>query len=114
MHDSLSESRLAKNEVVFRQANEQVQKFMQAQVTDSKEKENKLHFYCECSNTDCRERIILTPTQYGRLHKNSSQFVMKPGHSVAEVERVIRSTSKYEVVEKYQTPPRSASELQPE
>lgn len=113
MDDHLSERRLAKNEVVFRQANQQVQKFMQEQNAGKKDKESELHFYCECSNENCRERVMLTPTKYGKLHKNSSQFVIKPGHSVAEVEKVVKTAPDYEVVEKYRSPPSSAAELEP-
>lgn len=116
-----SERRQAENEVVFRQANQQIQKNLQkldkSVVADGHPtslmltEDIPLHFYCECSNENCRERIEITQGQYEALHKNTSQFVVIPGHEVAEIERIIKTEPTYLVVEKYIRPPKDATKL---
>lgn len=126
MSDDFSPRRLAENEVVFRQRNEKITKDLEAlQKTAEAEghdaiaqnakndSEVPLHFYCECSDEKCRQRIILKPKEYRELHANSSQFIIVPGHRVPEVERVVATTDQYHVIEKYMTPPESAEQLNP-
>jgi hypothetical protein len=70
-----------------------------------------IDFYCECSDENCRERITQKPSVYLNIRKNSSQFIILPGHNVPEVERIVKSTDEYMVVEKYITPPSSYDKL---
>lgn len=126
MSDEYSERRLVENEVVFRQRNEQItkdlealQKAAESEGHDSIAQNAKydsgvpLHFYCECSDENCRQRIVLKPKEYSELHANSSQFIVIPGHHVPKIERVVLTTGNYEVVEKYITPPATADHLNP-
>jgi hypothetical protein len=118
MTESLSARRLVENEVFFRQRNERVVEGF-AELRGVAEEENDtdwlpetdpaVHFYCECADEKCRERIILTPSKYAELHQNKSQFTVLPGHNVPEVERIVQSTNEYVVVEKYQTPPKKVT-----
>jgi len=64
-----------------------------------------LHFYRECSDEKCEQRIVIKPSDYKKLHKNSSQFIILPRHRVASIERIVREEPDYMVVEKYMTPP---------
>ena len=118
--ESSSERRLAENEVMFRQANQKVQKSLEeldknvvaaGHPSLMLTADIPLHFYCECSNEKCRKRIKVTPKQYEELHQNSSQFIIIPGHQVATIEKTIHVTPDYMVVEKYQTPPKKADKL---
>jgi hypothetical protein len=112
MSDDLSERRLAENELAFRKSNEKVTKELD-QLKEAAEKDGHeqlaqgtdipLQFYCECSNMGCRKRITFTPGKYKELHQNSNQFILVPGHEVAEVERVVFRGDSYIVVEKYKT-----------
>lgn len=120
MSESLSERRLAENQVIFRQSNEQVQmeleklrKTAEAEGRDSllPDIDMPLHFYCECSDEKCRQRIILKSSEYKALHQNSSQFILIPGHSIPELERTVKATDQYIVVEKYKTPPATNGKL---
>lgn len=113
MPESPADRRRAENEVFFRQENERVQKFVQQRSAERKRREPKLHFFCECFDETCHERIVMTPTKYQRLHANRNQFIVKPGHSNATIERVMRSEPEYTVVEKYMTPPDSVDGLNP-
>lgn len=121
MGQSLSEKRQAENQVVFRHTNERIQKEL-ADLRKRAEfeghssilpaKEMPIHFFCECSDENCHERIILKPSKYKELHQNSSQFVLKPGHNVASIERIVKRTKKYIVVEKFMTPPQGTVRMQ--
>jgi len=72
-----------------------------------------LEFFCECSNPQCTERIKLTHNQYEALHKTRTQFVLKPGHELPQVEKVIKREQKYILVDKFVTPPQATSALKP-
>lgn len=111
MPESLSDRRRAENEVFFRQENERVRKFVEERSAERGRRAPKLHFYCECHDEDCRERIVMTPTKYQRLHQNSSQFIIIPGHRNPNIERLVRAEPEYVVVEKYMTPPARATKL---
>lgn len=118
-----SERRLAENEVVFRQLNEQVQKGIEQTnqlATEHKQPEYKikdgpdappLQFYCECSDENCSKRIKINLHEYRQIHKVRNHFMLVPGHEVLAVERLIREAPKFNVVEKYRTPPEEVSEL---
>jgi hypothetical protein len=73
MKDSVSERRMAENEVVFRKYNERVQQGFDAVKKVAKEAGQEhfvvevdapLYFYCECSDENCHERIRLTTERY--------------------------------------------------
>lgn len=109
MAESFSQRRLAENEVLFRDVNQQIAKGFKELGEIASEENNQewvqeadkpIEFYCECSNIECRERIRLKPSQYGTIHKNSSQFVVLPGHNLPEIERIVSSEEDYLVVEK--------------
>ncbi len=112
MSEPISTRRLIENEVVFRKSNERAQKLMQKRNSSKDGKEVSLHFYCECANEDCRDRVVLTPSRYQELHINRKRFVIKKGHDVKTIERVINNQSQYSVVEKYLKPPETAMKLQ--
>ena len=114
--------RMAENQVVFRRLNEQIPKGLGALEKAAKSEghgeliqntDMPLHFYCECSDENCRQRIILKTSEYKRLHQSKRQFVIIPGHEVPEIERSISKTKKYMVVEKFEKPDQKVSKLQP-
>ncbi len=39
-----------------------------------------IDFYCECSRTDCLQRIPLLLTEFDRIHRDARQVVAKPEH----------------------------------
>jgi len=112
--------KMAENEVIFRNHNEAMQAGMKQLVALANEEnqtdivrdiDNELYFYCECSDEKCKERILLRPSEYDKLHKTQKNFVIVIGHEVPSIERVIKKTPTYEVVEKYVTPPQSSGGL---
>jgi hypothetical protein len=113
---------MMENEVVFRQRNEKVKQTFDEIVEQAKESNQEylihtddtaLHFYCECSDENCRRRIQIQPSLYHRIHKNRRCFVLIPGHETNLIERIISNTDTYNIVEKFNTPSESARILSP-
>lgn len=122
----ISKKRQTENQAVFRRANEKVEKGLKKEIakaekdrdqvikTDLEEVLNTpLHFYCECSDEKCRQRIIMTVSEYEQFHKKRDEFIVVPGHEVPSIERVAKRTAKYFVVSKFQMPPEKPSKLNP-
>lgn len=121
MSMSLSEQRMAENEVVFRQNNEKIQRgFESIKTVAIEEKEaasyerydNPVPFYCECSDENCHKRVQLSPSRYREIHIKRNRFVIVPGHQVVSIEKVITEEKEYSIVEKLIPPPVSAEKLQ--
>ncbi len=70
-----------------------------------------LHFYCECSNEDCHERIALPLSKYKEIHSDRSRFIVMPEHEVPSIENVVSKKTKYSVVDKFVTPLETAATL---
>jgi hypothetical protein len=113
MKSAPSNQPLVENEVVFRQANETVQKGF-AQLNKIAEEDGQepiahdetmpLHFYCECSDENCQQRIAIRTKTYTAIHEKRDQFIILPEHNTQSLERVVRKTPSYWVVEKFAVP----------
>jgi hypothetical protein len=120
-----SERRLVENEAVFRRYNERVQEGLVAAnrmaredghdtlVEMTRQDDMPLHFYCECSDENCSQRIVMKPADYRRIHRDRKRFILLPGHEVNEVECVVERKRGYSVVKKFEQPPEDARELRP-
>lgn len=121
MNESAGERRLAENEVIFRQANQQaVESLEQAReeelsdhVKPSVEQNLSLFFYCECADDGCKQRIKMPLAEYEANHRQSNQFIILPGHEVPNIEKVVKKEQGYFVVQKYMTPPKETGGLHP-
>jgi hypothetical protein len=89
--------RLAHNERVFRELNEQADR------RASQWQENERTFQlvvCECANADCYAEVTVTPAEYRMVRNNEQRFLVAPGHVAPEVERVVYRHDRYWIVEK--------------
>lgn len=120
MTDSKSRRHKVENEVVFRQYNERVQRefdeVKKIAMQDNQEEflpdeDVPLLFFCECSDENCRKRVLLKPSEYGKIHKRRDRFVIIAGHETSEIESVVRIKSDFSIVEKHIEPPKSATVL---
>jgi hypothetical protein len=102
---SASEERVARNEALFREFNERVERL----ADDSP----RIDFVCECGDLDCLERLALTRTTYEQVRSDPRRFVVAPGHENVEVERVVARLKEYVVVEKVAEAARIAVEHDP-
>lgn len=92
------ESRLAKNEALFRGVNERV-KDVKRELGEAAAG-GKLDFICECGRVDCVAQVHLTLAEYESVRANPTRFIVEPGHELLHVERVVLEAEDYVVVEK--------------
>src|SRR4051812_2789681 len=97
MIESISDRHKAENEVVLRQQNEKIQKQLDEVNAMAAEDGVKgidfdsslpIHFFCECSDENCRERIKITLNDYNEIHTVREHFIVLPGHEVPKIEDV--------------------------
>ncbi len=91
------ETRLARNETLFREVNERIE---MAVGRLGRGDGHVYEFLCECSNADCTLFLPLTITEYEAVRSDPSQFIVAPGHDLPEIEEVILRTDDYQVVTK--------------
>jgi hypothetical protein len=120
MIDQSSKRRKVENEVIFREYNESVEKKFKSlkemakkegQEEFIKEKDIPLHFYCECSDIECKKRVIVKPSIYKKIHENRSKFIIICGHEIEEIEYVLDKTDEYCVIEKREKAPESIDDI---
>ncbi|HEX7669039.1 MAG TPA: hypothetical protein VF395_05630 [Polyangiaceae bacterium] len=90
-------ARAAKNQVLFRGANERVKELNEAFSFVAPLGE----WMCECANTDCIERIEMSVVAYEAVRRHDARFFVSPSdrHFWPDVERVIEHNDGYWVVE---------------
>ena len=120
MVQTLSERRMIENEAVFREHNERIKKDFdelkkvakeEGQEVFISEEDKLLHYYCECSDENCRKRIKLRFSRYNEIHKQRDHFVIVCGHESTKIERVVNKGKEFCIVKKFITPPESAPRL---
>ena len=89
---------LAKNEVLFREVNEQVDSIDRQNSAPTSELAS---FLCECSHAQCLERVTATRAEYEQVRSSPIRFLLAPGHEVPEIEAVVDVTDRFVVVEKH-------------
>jgi hypothetical protein len=102
--------RLAQNEAMFRQANEEVEGAaarMGASLGDT------FGFFCECSNPTCTRMVEMTLAEYEALRAGATNFAVRPGHVESGVERVVESHPTYWIVRKSDAAAAEAKRLDP-
>ncbi len=98
------EERLAKNEALFREANERMADWKERHAAHQEEL-----YLCECADPECSERLALTREQYERVRAHSRHFAVRAGHEVPDVEVVVEAIDDWVIVEK---PPEVAETLE--
>ena len=89
------QGRVAKNETLFREVNEAIERGQWPGEGDSP-----TAFRCECARLDCNELVSLTPREYERVRRKGRRFVVLPGHEIKEVETIVETGDGYLVIEK--------------
>jgi hypothetical protein len=90
--DELTARKLAHNEALFREVNERIH--------DVRRYAGESSYICECANAACFETVTLSDTTYREIRAKRRHFAVTPGHELEEIERVVRRTPTYLVVEK--------------
>jgi hypothetical protein len=89
------QERLAKNEALFRIANERMANWEEAHDANSSEL-----YFCECANAECHDKVRLTKADYERVRSDSRYFFVVPGHEVADVDTVLEHNHGWTLIEK--------------
>jgi hypothetical protein len=90
------ERRLAENESLFRDINEQIRATAASYGHDG----HVYHWLCECSNRDCTLRLRMTLADYEETRENPARFIVAPGHELPEIEVVVEELPGYSILEK--------------
>ena len=92
-----SAERVARNNDIFRRANEQIHA-----AAGTYEFTAPIPFLCECTNERCTEVVRLTAADYAEIRSHPRHFVSAPGHQTQSDahERVLERRDGYETTEK--------------
>jgi hypothetical protein len=89
-------ARAAKNENLFREVNEQI-----LQLEEGFGGETLAGFVCECSRLGCMSKLEATLAEYREVREVATHFIVARGHVDPDHERIVSSTDRYSVVEKF-------------
>jgi hypothetical protein len=90
--DELTRRRMAHNEALFREVNEEIDSHRAPAGTAA--------YVCECADTSCAVELHLTADEYAAARAGEDRFVVAPGHVVPELEHVVARGDDHTVVEK--------------
>jgi hypothetical protein len=88
--------RLAANEAIARQVNEQVEQLGRRWNQPSEP----LEILCECSLAECTQRLHVPLDDYLGVRENDTRFMLVDDHIVEEIERRVGKAGDATVVEK--------------
>jgi hypothetical protein len=93
----LSAEQIGRNDSIFRQANERIDK-----VAEAGEFEGVAPFLCECADMRCHEVVFLTLAEYAEVRMGPRLFLNVTGHEASSQgwAQVIESHGAYVVVKK--------------
>jgi hypothetical protein len=91
--------RVGKNEALFRQINEEIERLNRGVAAISDET---FHIVCECGDLRCQERVVVPVQIYEDVRADSALFLITPGHEMLSTESVVEATQRYYVVKKHE------------
>lgn len=77
--DELTQERVARNDALFREANEKIEATAEALQSDVLD----VPFLCECADRSCTQILRLNREDYEEVRSDSRHFLNAPGHHVA-------------------------------
>ena len=105
-HDD--ERRVGRNQALFRQTNEAIEQGLWPG-----EPRKTVRFRCECARLECHDVVEVSVAEYESVRAFSRRFLVRAGHEIAEVERVIEQHDGWVVVEKNGIAGLTASQTDP-
>jgi hypothetical protein len=90
------EERVARNEAVFREANER----LRWRVVHSFPGEGTIPFICECGNERCTAAVRVSIEVYEQARLDPVRFLIAPGHKQLSSEEIVDQGEGFEIVEK--------------
>ncbi len=96
---TMRERRLAENEALFRQINEQIQ-VTASRLGAGEADPHAYEYLCECSRRECMSRVRMSLQEYEEIRRSPIRFCIVDGHDLPEIERVVEERDGYVVIEK--------------
>jgi hypothetical protein len=93
--DEQAERRAARNEDLFRETNEAIERGMWPSAP-----ETLVRFRCECSTIDCGQAVEVSLRDYERVRQSPRRFILAYGHVTPEIEMIVERAVRYVIVEK--------------
>jgi hypothetical protein len=90
----MDQADMARTESAFREVNEAIAN------TAARFDAEETDFVCECADPECAERMTVDLEDYEEVRAAPTQFLLAPGHSEPEVERVLERNGEFEMVDK--------------
>jgi hypothetical protein len=87
--------RVARNEAIFRDANERIEE----RLNELSLEDGRSPFLCECELESCTTVVRLSLGEYEQVREHPRRFFISPGHE-SESGHVVDETDRYQVVEK--------------
>ncbi len=92
--------RAAKNQSLFREVNEQIER-LHDKFERQQARSEIADFICECAEEHCTERIDLSLDDYETVRRMPTHFLVRRGHNIPDVERIVAEHDGFIVVEKF-------------
>jgi hypothetical protein len=89
------EERIARNEAVVREINEEVE-----QGHESLPDSSFMHIVCECGYERCDEIIAVMRDEYERIRNDPRQFCVVEEHVIQDVEAIVEENDRFVIVAK--------------
>jgi len=99
---------IGRRQSLFREVNERID-----ELAETFELRDEVPILCECGNTECSERIMLTQAEYEAIRRIPTHFAVLHGHDIPAVERIAEQNERYVVVEKFGESAVTAIKLDP-
>jgi hypothetical protein len=94
--DGVAEERIARNDDVFRSANQKIRA-----AADEHHVDGHVPFICECADPACTRVIPLDPSEYAEVRSSPRWFLSAPDHDVeADAARLVARRERFLIVEK--------------
>ena len=108
MASGTSAERAARNESVFRSANERIEQ----RIEELSLSNGRSPFLCECEDPLCTQAVRLTAEQYQAVRAHPTRFIVANGHPSGDAD-VIAHHDEYAIIEKRGTEGTVAAALHP-
>ena len=86
----------ARTEALFRDVNERIAESAQRFEAEATQ------FVCECADPNCTHRLEVTIDEYEEVRADGATFMLVPGHDHDDIEHVVGTRGRFNVVEKVQ------------
>jgi hypothetical protein len=101
MKNNLTSRQMINVELAARANNKNAAKILKNHIPQEEQDSLKIAFNCECSDPDCKQRVLLSLEEYEKLHNDFARFVIAKGHNEPVVEKIEKSGKTVSVVKKY-------------